>query len=75
MRFRYQGRDRNSGKWTGVPYIGVHGVVVTEKLAGEQGTRKGIYVREVEADSPAMQAGIQNGDVITEINKRQISPV
>ena len=45
---------------------------MTEKLAGEQGIPKGIYVREVEADSPAMQAGIQNGDVITEINKTDI---
>ena len=59
----------------GVPYIGVHGVVVTEKLAGEQGIPKGIYVREVEADSPAMQAGIQNGDVITEINKTDITGI
>ena len=56
----------------GVPYIGVHGVVVTEKLAGEQGIPKGIYVREVEADSPAMQAGIQNGDVIVKIGEKNI---
>jgi len=48
---------------------------VTEKLAGEQGIPKGIYVREVEADSPAMQAGIQNGDVITEINKTDITGI
>ena len=48
---------------------------MTEKLAGEQGIPKGIYVREVEADSPAMQAGIQNGDVITEINKTDITSI
>ena len=59
----------------GVPYIGIHGVVVTEKIANEQEIPKGIYVREVEADSPAMQAGIQNGDVITAIDKTDIAGI
>lgn len=59
----------------GVPYIGVHGVVVTEKVSEEQGIPKGIYVKEIEADSPAMQAGIQNGDVITQINKTDVASI
>lgn len=59
----------------GVPYIGVHGVVVTEKISEEQGIPKGIYVKEVEADSPAMQAGIQNGDVITEVDKADVTSI
>ena len=29
---------------------------------------KGVYVRDVALDSPAMEAGFQSGDVITEIN-------
>lgn len=57
----------------GVPYLGIHGVVVTEKIAEEQEIPQGIYVREVDADSPAMQAGIQNGDIITTMNKTDIT--
>ncbi|MFQ9418972.1 MAG: PDZ domain-containing protein [Lachnospiraceae bacterium] len=30
---------------------------------------------EVEADSPAMKAGIQNGDIITHIDKKKIESV
>ena len=29
---------------------------------------EGIYIREVELDSPAMEAGIQNGDILSEVN-------
>lgn len=51
----------------GVPYLGILGADVTEELE-EQGLPKGAYVDEVEADSPAMEAGIQSGDVITEMD-------
>ena len=33
---------------------------------------KGIYVRDVALDSPAMEAGFQSGDVITEINGEEV---
>ena len=46
---------------------------VTENIAQEQGLPEGIYVKEVEADSPAMQAGIQSGDVITKIGKTTVT--
>ena len=59
----------------GVPYLGIHGVEVTESISQEKGIPKGIYVKEVEADSPAMQAGIQSGDVITSVNKTDISSI
>lgn len=48
-----------------VPYVGIIGVTVTEEMAEAQGIPAGLYVTEVEADSPAMQAGIQSGDIIT----------
>lgn len=51
----------------GVPYLGILGSDVTEELT-EQGIPAGVYVDEVEADSPAMEAGIQSGDVITQID-------
>ena len=34
---------------------------------------KGVYVREVALDSPAMAAGFQSGDVITKINGTDIT--
>lgn len=53
---------------TGVPYIGVCGTDVTDAMAEERGIPKGVYVKEVEANSPAMAAGIQSGDIITQID-------
>ena len=50
-----------------VPYIGIRGVEITEEIAGEQGIPQGIYVKGIESDSPAMQAGIQNGDIVVSV--------
>ncbi|MCI8638603.1 MAG: PDZ domain-containing protein [Coprococcus sp.] len=58
-----------------IPYLGINGVDVTEAVSEEQGIPKGVYVREIEVDSPAMQAGIQNGDVIIEMNKGTVSTI
>lgn len=55
----------------GVPYIGISGINVTEDMEG-QGLPKGVYVKKVETDSPAMSAGIQNGDIITALNNKEI---
>lgn len=52
----------------GVPYIGVCGTDVTDSMAEERGIPKGVYVKEVEANSPAMAAGIQSGDIITQVD-------
>lgn len=49
-----------------VPYLGVSGVEVSSEMQG-QGIPQGIYVKEVDAGSPAMAAGIQSGDIITTI--------
>ncbi len=56
-----------------VPYIGIRGATVTESISQEQGIPRGIYVQEVKADSPAMAAGIQSGDVITSVDKEEVS--
>lgn len=52
-----------------IPYLGITGVTVTEEITSEQGVPTGVYVQMVQADSPAMAAGIQSGDVITGIGK------
>lgn len=51
-----------------VPYIGIRGVEITEEIANEQGIPQGIYVKGIESDSPAMQAGIQNGDIVVSVD-------
>lgn len=55
-----------------VPYIGVKGITITEAISNGQGIPKGIYVQEVAADSPAMEAGIQSGDIITGMKQEEI---
>ncbi len=57
-----------------VPYIGIYGVDVSEDMK-EQGLPKGVYVKEVEVDSPAMAAGIQNGDIITSADGAEITDI
>ena len=56
-----------------VPYIGVYATTVTSRLKEEQGMPEGIYVIDVDPDSPAMAAGIQSGDIICEINGEEVS--
>ena len=55
----------------GTPYLGIYGVDVSDEMK-ENGLSDGIYVKEVEADSPAMAAGIQNGDIIVNIDNNDI---
>ena len=56
-----------------VPYLGVHISTVTEKIANTYGIPKGVYIKEVEMDSPAMNAGLQSGDVILKIDDQDIT--
>jgi len=53
-------------------YLGLKGVDVTEEANSELGVPYGAYITEVEMDSPAMLAGIQQGDVITGFGERVI---
>ncbi|MFR9271001.1 MAG: S1C family serine protease [Clostridia bacterium] len=57
-----------------VPYVGILGIDVTESIE-QQGIPQGVYVKEVEVDSPAMSAGIQSGDIITSIGGAEIKTV
>ena len=55
-----------------VPYLGVKGVEVTKAISEKENIPVGLYVKEVEAESPAMEAGIQCGDIIVKINDSDI---
>ncbi len=51
-----------------VAYLGITGIDVS-KEANEQGkVPLGVYVQEMEEDSPALRAGVQKGDIIVEMN-------
>lgn len=56
-------------------YIGITGADVTEERSQAQSIPVGVYVTGVEMNSPAMDAGIQQGDVITEISGQPIQYV
>lgn len=58
-----------------VPYAGIHGVTVTAEVAEEQRIPEGLYVTQIEGDSPAMAAGIQNGDVIQSVNGEEVTGI
>ncbi|MDD4525822.1 MAG: S1C family serine protease [Lachnospiraceae bacterium] len=55
------------------PYFGIYGTDVTEQIQEEEGVPAGCYVRRTEIDSPAMDAGIQSGDVITSFGGTNIT--
>ncbi len=53
------------------PYFGITGQEVSEAMR-QDGLPQGIYINQISADSPAYDAGIQNGDVITAIGEEEI---
>jgi len=55
-----------------IAYLGVKGVTVTNE-ALRSGIPSGVYVTEVQMDSPAMKGGIQTGDVLQAINGQKIT--
>ncbi len=57
---------------TEIPYVGIIGATVSEQIVAETGLPQGVYITEVEIDSPAMNAGCKNGDIITKIGDKVI---
>ncbi len=56
-------------------YMGIKGSQVTAEIAEIQGIPMGVYVSNVEPDSPALNGGLQAGDVITEISGKTVAGV
>jgi S1-C subfamily serine protease len=56
------------------PYIGITGIDVTPDIAKEMGLQeaKGFLITDITADGPAAKAGLHGGDILTDINGRQI---
>ena len=55
-----------------VPYAGIYTETISETISEENDIPAGVYVLQVERDSPAMECGISNGDIITYINNIEI---
>lgn len=58
-----------------IAYVGIKGATVTANIADEQGIPEGLFVTEIEADSPAYEAGITNADVIVDIDGISITGI
>ncbi|HBP24476.1 MAG TPA: hypothetical protein DD632_03360 [Oribacterium sp.] len=54
------------------PYLGFHAQEVNDEM-GRAGLPKGLYIKECEKNSPAYNAGIQSGDVLTRIEDTEIT--
>lgn len=53
-------------------YLGIWGADVPAKLSTSGELPQGVYVTEIDLDSPAMEAGIQSGDIIVSMGKNKI---
>lgn len=58
-----------------IVYLGITGKSITQDISVKKGIPIGVFVEQVEVDSLAMQVGIQNGDVIIELNGEKIETV
>ena len=54
------------------PYIGLYVSTVTDNIAKTYDIPKGVFIKDVATDSPAMKAGLQSGDVIMKINGEKV---
>jgi serine protease Do len=53
-------------------YLGITGQDVSDTISERYGMPIGVYVGQVSENSPASEAGIQSGDVITSFNNREV---
>lgn len=56
-----------------MPYFGISGVDVSSEAQNNLGLPTGAYVTEVEMNSPAMMAGIRQGDIIIAVGEATIT--
>lgn len=62
----------NNGYVTGRPMIGISGENVSQQVSAIYGLPVGIYVRYVDPQSGAAAGGVQQGDVITALNGKEV---
>ena len=67
----YKGILEKLSNGIAVSYLGIYGQEVSASMIAG-GMPAGVYVVQCQNDSPAYSAGIQNGDIITEISDTQV---
>ncbi len=55
-----------------LPYLGIYVQDITSQARSELGLPQGAYIFDIDMDSPAMQSGIQKGDIIVKIGSQEI---
>lgn len=55
------------------PYIGISGIDLDKRTSEYYNLPVGVYVKQIQANSPASNSDIKTGDVITEIDGTEIS--
>lgn len=63
------------GKQTGNVHLGISGVPISAEYSQIYGFPEGIYVKEVEAGSPAENSELHTGDIIVEIDGKEVYTV
>lgn len=58
-----------------IPYLGLKVTTITSDIEKKYDLPSGVYIKSVEMDSPALAAGLQSGDIITEIDGKSITTV
>lgn len=58
-----------------IAYLGLKVSTVTREIEENYDLPRGIYIKSVEMDSPALAAGLQNGDVIISMNGQEMLTV
>ena len=53
-------------------YLGIHGSTITEEISKAQDLPVGLYVTEVDMDSPAMAAGLASGDILVQAGETPV---
>jgi len=57
---------------TGKSYLGIHGTSIPTEVQVQQGVPAGAYITKTDMDSPAMEAGLQSGDIIVALDGVEI---
>ncbi|MCM1182481.1 MAG: PDZ domain-containing protein [Roseburia sp.] len=55
-----------------IPYLGIYAQDISRQARMELGLPQGAYIFDIDMDSPAMQNGIQKGDILVQIGQQEI---
>ncbi|MCI8974826.1 MAG: PDZ domain-containing protein [Lachnospiraceae bacterium] len=56
-----------------IPYVGIYVQDISEQTGNELGILPGVYIVDIDMDSPAMLKGIQKGDILVRAGTQQIN--